>query len=415
MSRTGSSAAHPEAVRGPRRVRLTLRGGAFLGCAGLALVTAYIAGWTELLVIACFASVPPLVALALASRQRTELQVVRVISPRMLTARGVGVVRLLVRNRGSRAASAGEWWDRLPWPPGVTETQPLRALAADRATELRYGLVPPQRGVIDVGPFVARFTDPFGLAVLECEYGRLERVVVAPEIVPLASGAVEIAADSGSARLFQHRALAGEHDVMTREYRSGDALRRVHWRSSARHGELMVREDERRSHASAVVLVETRAKRYPDVEGARTRHPFSHGFEWSLSMVASLREHLVASGLAVSVTETTQSQLAEARAAADFVESLARASLSFDDYQRPRWRDDPSRGLGSVFAVLGVPDVELVNDLVESRALFDAAVVFLANEAPNAVAETLRRAGWSVVRVGAEDSVAEAWLRAGDV
>src|SRR5690606_9186193 len=162
MSGTGSSAAHPEAVRGPRRVRLTLRGGAFLGCAGLALVTAYIAGWTELLVIACFASVPPLVALALASRQRTELQVVRVISPRMLTARGVGVVRLLLRNRASRAASAGEWWDRLPWPPGVTETQPLRALAADRTTELRYGLVPPQRGVIDVGPFVARFTDPFG-------------------------------------------------------------------------------------------------------------------------------------------------------------------------------------------------------------------------------------------------------------
>lgn len=413
MSRTYGSAAPTGMIRGQRRVRLTLRGGAFLGFAGLALVTAYIAGWAELLVVACFAAVPPLVAVVLAARERNELQVVRVISPRMLAARSVGVVRLLVRGRGSRATSAGEWWDRLPWEPGVSETQALNPLAVDRTVDLRYGLVPPQRGVVDIGPFVARFADPFGLTSLECEYGRLERVVVAPETVPLATGVVEIAAESGSARLFQHRALAGEHDVMTREYRSGDALRRVHWRSSARHGELMVREDERRSHASAVLLVETRAKRYPDVEGARTRYPFSRSFEWSLSMVASLRDHLVASGLAVHVVETTQPQLADARSTADFTESLARVGLSFDDYRRPRWRDDPSRGLGSAFAVLGIPDAELLSDLAHSRALFDSAIVFVAQETPDASLATLRTSGWAVVRVGADESVAEAWLRVG--
>ena len=414
MSSTGGSGAPAQWGGGLRRLRFTLRGGAFLGFAGCALAVAYLAGWAELLVVACFAAVPPLVALALAGRQRNELQVVRVISPRMLTAHSVGVVRLLVRNRGSRGAGAGEWWDRLPWQPGVSEAQQLGALAADRTSELRYGLVPPQRGVVDVGPFVARFTDPFGLVTLECECGRRERVVVAPETVQLAVGVVEIAADSGSARMFQHRALAGEHDVMTREYRSGDALRRVHWRSSAHHGELMVREDERRSHASAIILVETRAKRYLDVEGARTRHPFSDSFEWTLSMVASLRDHLVASGLAVAVAETTQPQLAEARSTADFVESLARAQLSFDDYRRPRWRDEPSRGLGSVFAVLGVPDGQLIDDLVASRALFDSAVTFVAVETPDAVVDTLRTAGWVVARAATDEGVAEAWLRAGD-
>lgn len=413
VSRSPDSAAAGAVLHGRRRVRLSLRGGAFAGFAGLSLVAAYIAGWAELLVVACFAAVPPVAALAVLASRRVALAVVRVVSPRVLSARGVGVVRLLVRNRGSRAVPPGEWWDRLPWDPGASGVEALPGLGVDRVTEVRYGLVPPRRGVVDVGPFVARFIDPFGLAVAECTFGRPERVVVAPELVPLTSGVVEIAAQRGSARLFQHRALAGEHDVMTREYRSGDALRRVHWRSSARHGELMVREDERRSHASAVVLVETRARGFADLEGARSRHPFSASFEWSLSMVASLREHLVAHGLAVTVAETTQPQLADAMSGADFVESLARVQLSFDDFRRPRWRDD-ARGLGSVFAVLGLLDAELVEELTLSRHLFDSAVAFVSRVSRDALIESLLRAGWSVVTVEPEDAVADAWLRVGD-
>jgi len=409
---TGSSTT-AVADRAVRRVRLTARGAGFLGFAGLVLVAAYVAGWAELLVVACFAAVPPLLALAVVAAQRTSLSVVRVLSPRVLSARSVGVVRLLVRNRGARGTGAGEWWDRLPWEPGTSAVEALPPLAADRVMELRYGLVPPRRGVVDVGPLAARFADPLGLALVEFEFGRTERAVVAPEVVSLASGVVEIAAQRGSARLFQHRALAGEHDVMTREYRSGDALRRVHWRSSARHGELMVREDERRSHASAVVLVETRARRFADVEGARSRRPFSESFEWSLSMLVSLREHLVAGGLAVSVAETTQPQLADAMSGEDFVESLARASVSFDDFRRPRWRDS-GQSLGSVFAVLGLLDAELVEELTLSRSLFDSAVAFVAAGSQDALVESLRRAGWSVVLVSPNDSVADAWLRVGD-
>jgi uncharacterized protein (DUF58 family) len=40
------------------------------------------------------------------------------------------------------------------------------------------------------------------------------------------------------------RAGSGTEMFGVREYRAGDSLRRIHWRSSARHGELVVREYE---------------------------------------------------------------------------------------------------------------------------------------------------------------------------
>ena len=43
-------------------------------------------------------------------------------------------------------------------------------------------------------------------------------------------------------------------------YRDGDELRRVHWRSTARHGELMVRREEQRWRNRAVLLLDTRAR-----------------------------------------------------------------------------------------------------------------------------------------------------------
>ncbi|HRN29142.1 MAG TPA: hypothetical protein PK890_05525, partial [Terrimesophilobacter sp.] len=90
LSRFSGSAAPAGLGRGPRRVRLSPRGSAFLVFAGVALVAAYLAGWPELLVVACFAAVPPLVALLLVWRQRAVFSVVRVVSPRVLSARSVG-------------------------------------------------------------------------------------------------------------------------------------------------------------------------------------------------------------------------------------------------------------------------------------------------------------------------------------
>lgn len=398
------------AQRRGRVATLTLRGGTVLAVGALALVVAYIAGWPELLILAAFSGIPPLLAILFVLRMRPRLSVARFTTPAIVTAGNTGSARLRLGNLAGAKTSLAYWRDELPWSPGTTRRQELLSLPAGASLALQYAFTPPRRGIAELGPLVVEVADPFGLARGEFPVGDRHRVVVAPETVELDQGSVDIASDSGSARLFQHRALAGEHDIMTRDYRPGDALRRVHWKASAHHGDLMVREDEKRSHAEALLLVDTRRGSYRDVtRAASPDRPESEHFEWALRMIASLRDHLVRNGLRVQVAETAVAQLADADHIDDFVESLARVRLSYQDGPALRLAEPRADSRGSLFAVLAAPDGETVAALVEQRGSFDLAVAFLLGDTGHALAERLERAGWTVHRVDGAETVAEAW------
>lgn len=414
--------SHTSAQRRGRVVTLTLRGGGLLTAGVLALVVAYIAGWPELLIVACFCGIPPILALLLVLRMRPRLVVARFTTPAILTAGTTGSARLRLGAPPGARLPIAHWRDSLPWSPGATRRQELPAPDAGGSLSLQYGFTPPRRGIAELGPLAIEVADPFGLARGEFPVGDRQRVVVAPETVDLSQGAVDIASDSGSARLFQHRALAGEHDIMTRDYRPGDALRRVHWKASAHHGDLMVREDEKRSHAEATLLLDTRRGSYRDVSRTPSPdRPESERFEWALSMVASLRDHLVKGGLRVQVAETAVAQLADADHVDDFIESLARARLSYQDGPALRLAEPRADGVGSLFAVLDDPDGETLEALLEQRGSFDLAVAFLLGPGRDGAradgaaepAVRLERAGWTVRRVPDGEGVAAAWSALG--
>ena len=73
--------------------------------------------------------------------------------------------------------------------------------------------------------------------------------------------------------------------MVPRAYRDGDELRRVHWRSTARYGELMVRREEQRWRNRAVLFLDTR------LGGHGGRGPAS-SFEYAVSAAASIGVHL---------------------------------------------------------------------------------------------------------------------------
>ena len=414
-------AARQEGKRS-RRTFLTQRGWAFLVVAGLLVFFAYALRRPELLFVGCFVAAVPLLSLVLIGMQRPKLDVRRTFAPPLLTSGRPTAVRLQVSNLAPRPFPVSGWTDAVGWlpkNPAAGQLGPLRSgLFRHReplsATRVGYDLTPPRRGRFEVGPFTVTMTDPFGLACGTQRAGHAQTVTVVPQVQPLPESGLTIAEAEGSARLVQHRAVGSDHDVTTRAYRTGDALRRVHWRASAHHGDLMVRQEEQRSHSEASVLLDTRRSGYRDAE---SEHPLtaaeSDRFEWAVEFTASLVVHLQHSGFLVHMHETAEQQLSAVENTTHFLESLATVQLSASALPMDAAlanRSESGRTPGSMFAIVSDAGAELVDLLAARRSSYELAVAFLVMPDDDSSAVTLSRAGWTCVTVSAGDSAEDAWL-----
>ncbi|MFC3500054.1 DUF58 domain-containing protein [Micromonospora krabiensis] len=139
---------------------------------------------------------------------------------------------------------------------------PLLRLRPGTDTTVRYDVPTRRRGVVRVGPLRVTRRDPLGLVSASRSYGATVPVWVYPRVHPMA------AVPTGAGRSLDGRVDAVAHGSITfdslREYVVGDELRRVHWRTSARVGELMVRENVDTSLPRIVVLLDNRATAHPD-------------------------------------------------------------------------------------------------------------------------------------------------------
>ncbi len=113
---------------------------------------------------------------------------------------------------------------------------------SSRGTELVYDLYPPHRGQWVLGPATVTRFSPLGLWWARVADRGLTRAVVWPRTV-----AMDLAAPSQERDgMVAPAGYAQPHqdNVTVRDYSPGDDLRRIHWRSSARRGELMTRAEE---------------------------------------------------------------------------------------------------------------------------------------------------------------------------
>jgi uncharacterized protein (DUF58 family) len=101
--------------------------------------------------------------------------------------------------------------------------------------------------------------DPFGLQRVTVPLGEEGALVVYPRLVELDRLFSESGARSHEGRrILLHRPSGFDfHGV--REYEEGESLRRVHWRSTARRGQLMVKELEDSPRDETAVLLDTDA------------------------------------------------------------------------------------------------------------------------------------------------------------
>jgi uncharacterized protein (DUF58 family) len=432
MSRRAPSGLAALSIGG---VRLTTRGWWFVGASFVLFVFAYAGGWQELLYIGVLLAALPVIAIVVVRVRRPRLDVTRSFAPHVIQAGSAASVSLVVRNLAPSRSIRARWWDAVPWRPFVTPPAELPALQArgprfagrGNSAALAYDLRPPRRGVYPVGPLSVEVSDGFGLATSTFVAGVAQPIVVTPEVIPLAESGMTVPAGDGESRLVQRRATGDEDDAMTREYRDGDAMRRVHWRATARKGDLMVRQEEQRSFPEARILIDTTRAGYRDVSDDTDDEAESEAFEWVVRMLASIAVHLRRTGFLVTVLDTGIPQFqaldrAQRRTWGDEEFLTGLASLELTDSAPPR--RVPSRAAGPIIAIVGSPDPETLDWLLAQRRPGELAVAFMVRTVSSldiinrsfgvpagapVIAERLTEAGWLVVPVRADDDPAAAW------
>ncbi|MFD9304167.1 DUF58 domain-containing protein [Streptomyces sp. NPDC060048] len=277
---------------------LTTRGRSFLAAGIAAALCAYVLGQSELLRVGLLLAVLPLLCVYALHRTRYRVSGTRRLSPVRVAAGAEARVQLRLDNTSRMPTGLLMLQDRVPYVLGPRPRFVLDRVEPGGRREVSYRVRSDLRGRYPLGPLQLRLTDPFGLVELTRSFSAYDTLTVIPRTEALP--AVRFTGESsgygdGSRRSL---ALAGEDDVIPRGYRRGDDLRRVHWRSTARYGELMVRREEQPQRSRATVLLDTRDLAY---EGAGP----DSAFEWAVSGAASALVHLLEQGFSVRLLTDT--------------------------------------------------------------------------------------------------------------
>ena len=223
-------------------------------------------------------------------RGRSTLVGSRRLVPNRVHAGGDSRVELEVTNDGDRRSPVVFLRDTVTPDRGAAASSPADAAAATRHARFHiapldpgggdraaYRLGAERRGVFRVGPLEATVSDPFGLARLSSEAAPATELTVYPRIEVVSPPPLTTGHDP---RLGGGHATflgSGEEFYGLRAYEVGDDLRRVHWPSTARQDELMIRQHELPWQGRATVLLDV----------CHTAHDEA-SFEVAVSAAASL-------------------------------------------------------------------------------------------------------------------------------
>jgi uncharacterized protein (DUF58 family) len=239
---------------------LTRRGWSLAGAALGLGVAGRLLGTDELWVVATGIVLLLATSVIWARTRRYELVARRTVHPARLQVGGEGRVDLALSNHSDRTTPLlvvtdvfdnGRRAARFLLPP----------LPPGEAARAAYRLPTTRRGRVRIGPLAISASDPFGLARRTWTLPTVNETLVCPRVhdilAPRQAGGRQVA----SIETVQARAQAadGEEFLTLREYEVGDDLRRVHWRSTARVGDLMIRQDEAQWRARSLVVLDTRA------------------------------------------------------------------------------------------------------------------------------------------------------------
>ncbi|WP_225633586.1 DUF58 domain-containing protein [Streptomyces solaniscabiei] len=277
---------------------LTTRGRSFLAAGVAAAICAFVLGQDDLLRVGLLLGVLPLVCATVLYRTRYRVAGSRRLSPGRVPAGSEARVHLRIDNVSRLPTGLLMLQDRVPYVLGPRPRFVLDRVEPGGRREVSYRVRSDLRGRYPLGPLQLRLTDPFGMCELTRSFSTYDDLTVIPRVEPLPPVRLSGEATGYGDGRQRSPALAGEDDVIPRGYRYGDDLRRVHWRSTARYGELMVRREEQPQRARCTVFLDTRGAAF---EGAGP----DSAFEWAVSGAASVLVHMLERGYSVRLLTDT--------------------------------------------------------------------------------------------------------------
>jgi uncharacterized protein (DUF58 family) len=391
-----------------------------------ALASAFVLGLDDLARVGVLLLVVPVVSALLLRRFRHRLGLTRSVEPVTVGVGHSATVRLRLSCEGSAVGGILLLEEQLPRALGVRPRFVVDRAMGRWTREMSYRVRPELRGHYVLGPMTVRVTDPLGMAETHRAFTSHGDLVVTPAVDELPAIALAGAwSGSGDNR---PRAFAGgsAEDVTIREYRRGDDLRRVHWRSSARTGELMVRREEQPWQSRATVFLDDRRR-------AHVGDGPSSTFERAVSVAASVALHLVSRGYRVrlATAEPTGPQSHQwhehgvtASESTRLLESLAVLRLSDRARVDTSWSGGAQRA-GLVVAVLGTCTARDSGALRQLRHSADHALA-VQLDIPVADPGSARQPGdealgapwlvahgWRAATLGSHDRLQEVWRTLG--
>jgi uncharacterized protein (DUF58 family) len=391
---------------------LTVRGRMFLVAGIVVVLIAMSAGQRDVMRIGLLLAVLPIIAGILVSRARLRISCERAVEPARVPLGSPMKGQIVLAQEGHLPAGMLLLEDAVPRELGNRPRFLVDRPDPRWRRVVEYPLLGRVRGRFSTGPLTVRTTDPFGLVQLDRQFVATTEVMVTPRVVPLkAIRTIGGGGSTGEAR--PHRiGVVGQDDVLVREYRQGDDVRR------------MVRREEQAWDPSASIVLDSR-------ESTHAGRGMHNSLEWAVSAAASIGIHFLDDGFSIEIYEAdgplhiSGSMGQHSSASAELVvnrltDLKARSTTTLQYAVQSAAIDRPGQLVIAILGRMTSADANTLLRVRRNRAQSLAMIMDVdsftdqpGDEHQRAqhhlAAQILRDNQWWVIEVSRGTSVAEAW------
>jgi uncharacterized protein (DUF58 family) len=411
-----------------RRTGFTTRASCLLAAGITAVLCGLLLGEVDLVRAGILSAAIPCAAALVVQRSRVRLGNRRSIEPTRVSAGEAVSIHLVISNKSLLRTGTLMVEDQLPERLVGHARFVLDPLGSHESRTVSYRMPGLGRGRYRVGPLRIRLTDPFRMIDLSRSFTATSDFIVGPVVDQLPAveppRSDELGDNAGSHSIGTY----GADDQSTREYRTGDDLRKIHWRSSARTGALMVRQEERPWRGQSTLLLDLRAAGHVTtadhpVAGVDPRQTSS--LEWAISAAASIGSHVLVRGRELSLLSEPSTERPRFAAPLALTHHLAAVrELGYLDLSSMATQIRSAARDSSLIAVLGRLDPVTLRTLADAHPRGRSSPAFALlldvdswrDSDPEGSrtevargAAVLRNAGWRVTVVRHGDTTPEAW------